>query len=154
MPCIHSLLALNTFKTHYWLFINFLIGHKPKILLCTSDNISNKTISMSHPYTTCSLFDRVNDVDASSSVDPNSSPDVILPIYSNLPNDIPFLQLDVDSIQDDNNSDPTYNPLHKRQYSEQLTDEQKVIHLCHYITQCFNAHFSLIGSLALMTLAM
>jgi hypothetical protein len=98
---------------------------------------------MFHPYTTRSLFNRVDDADASSSVGPNSSPDVILPIYSDLPDDIPFLQLDADSIQDDDNSDPTYNPLHKRQYNERLTDEQKVIHILRYITQRFNARFSL-----------
>jgi hypothetical protein len=90
-----------------------------------------------------SLFDRVDDADASSSIGPNSSPDVILPVYSDLPDDIPFLQLDADSIQDDDNSDPTYNPLHKRQYSERLTDEQKVIHILRYIMQRFNARFSL-----------
>ena len=106
--------------------------------------MSDSTITqMSHPYMTCLLFDRVDDVDASSSVGPNSLLDIILPIYSDFPNDILFLQLEVDSIQDDNENDPTYNPLHRQQYSEQLTNERKVIHILQYITQCFNSWFSL-----------
>jgi hypothetical protein len=96
---LHSHLTLNTVITHYSLHIYIFTQLKPKIWLRMGGNLSNSTITqMSHPYMTRSLFDRVDDVDASSSVGPNSSPDIVLPIYSDLPDDIPFLQLEVDSI--------------------------------------------------------
>ena len=47
---------------------------------------------MSHTYSTRARLD-TDDLDASSSVGPNSSPDVLIPIYSDLPTDIPFLLL-------------------------------------------------------------
>jgi hypothetical protein len=68
---------------------------------------------MSHPYSTRARLDAVDDLDASSSVGPNSSPDVLIPIYSDLPTDIPFLQLDMDSIHDDDERDPSFHPMHK-----------------------------------------
>jgi hypothetical protein len=63
---------------------------------------------MSHPYATHSLFDTVDEADASSSTGPNSSPDFILPVYSDLPDDIPFMQLDTDMLpgDDDETDEP------------------------------------------------
>jgi hypothetical protein len=68
---------------------------------------------MSHPYSTRARLDTVDDLDASSSVGPNPSPDVLIPIYSDLPTDIPFLQLDIDSIRDDDESDASFHPTYK-----------------------------------------
>ena len=59
---------------------------------------------MSHPYSTCGL-DAVNGLDVLSSVGPNSSPDVLIPIYSDLSTNIPFLQLDMDLIHHDDECD-------------------------------------------------
>ena len=88
---------------------------------------------MFHPYSTCTQLDAVNDVEASSSAGPNSSPDVLLPIYSDLPDNIPFLQLNMDTIQDDDENDPSFHPMHKQQYTEHLSDEQKVLDILQYI---------------------
>ena len=46
---------------------------------------------MSHTYSTRARLNTVDDLDASSSVGPNSSLDVLIPIYSDLPTNIPFL---------------------------------------------------------------
>jgi hypothetical protein len=88
-------------------------------------------------------LDAVDDVEASSSVGPNSSPDVLLPIYSDLPDNIPFLQLDTDTIHDDDENDPSFYPTHKRQYAERLSDEQKVLDILQYIQTRFRGRFSL-----------
>ena len=82
---------------------------------------------MSHPYSICARLDAVDDLDASSSVGPNSSPDVLIPLYSDLPTDVPFLQLNMDSIHDDDESNPSFHPIHKQPYAEWLFDEEKVI---------------------------
>src|ERR1700722_3593664 len=97
---------------------------------------------MSHTYSTRARLDTVDDLDASSSVGPNSSPDVLIPIYSDLPTDIPFLQLDMDSIHDDDESDPSFHPVHKRHYAERLSDEQKVIDILQYMQTRFHGRFS------------
>jgi hypothetical protein len=96
---------------------------------------------MSHPYSTRVRLNAVDDLDASSSIGPNSSPDVLIPIYSDLPTDIPFLQLDMDSIHDDDESDPSFH--HKQHYPERLSDEQKVIDIMQYMQTRFHGQFSL-----------
>ena len=60
---------------------------------------------MSHPYSTCARLDAVDGLDVLSSVGPNSSPDVLIPIYSDLSTNIPFLQLDMDLIHHDDECD-------------------------------------------------
>jgi hypothetical protein len=64
-----------------------------------------RQISVSHPYSTGARLDGVDGLDALSSVGPNSSPDVLIPIYSDLSTNIPFLQLDMDLIHHDDEYD-------------------------------------------------
>ena len=98
---------------------------------------------MFHPYSTHTRLDAVDDVEASSSVGPNSSPDVLLPIYSDLPDNIPFLQLNMDTIHNDDENDLSFHPTHKRQYTECLSDEQKVLDILQYIQTQLCGRFSL-----------
>jgi hypothetical protein len=68
---------------------------------------------MSHPHSTCARLDAVDDLDASSSIGPNSSLEVLIPLYSDLLTNFPFLQLAINSIHDNDESDPSFHPMHK-----------------------------------------
>jgi hypothetical protein len=87
---------------------------------------------MSHLYGTRNRLNTFDELEASSSVGPNSSPDVPVPHYSDIPDDVPFLALDVDSIHDNETSDPSYHPAH-RGYSECVPDNAKVIKILQYM---------------------
>ena len=91
---------------------------------------------MSHLYPTQNRLDACDDVEASSSIGPNSSPDVLLPHFSDIPDDVPFLALDADAIQDNETSDPSYCPAHCA-YSERVPDEIKVITILQYMKKEF-----------------
>ena len=59
---------------------------------------------MTHPYSTRIRLDALDDLEASSSIGPDS-PDVLIPHYSDILNNIPFMALDVDSMEDNETSD-------------------------------------------------
>ena len=67
---------------------------------------------MAHLYPTQNHLDACDDVEASGSIGPNSSPDVLLPHCSDILEDVPFLTLDTDAFQDNETSDPSYHPTH------------------------------------------
>jgi hypothetical protein len=91
---------------------------------------------MSHLYPTWNCLDACDNVEASSSIGPNSSPDVLLSHYLDIPDDVPFLALDADAIQDNETSDPSYCPTH-RAYSKRVPDEIKVITILQYMKKEF-----------------
>jgi hypothetical protein len=91
---------------------------------------------MTHPYSTWIRLNALNDLEASSSIGSNSSPDVLIPHYSDIPDNIPFMALDVDLMEDNETSDPSYHPTH-RGYSERVPDYAKVINILQYMKTKF-----------------
>ncbi|KIM86113.1 hypothetical protein PILCRDRAFT_5179 [Piloderma croceum F 1598] len=91
---------------------------------------------MTHPYSTRIRLDALDDLKASSSIGPNSSPDVLIPHYSDIPDNIPFMALDVDSMEDNETSDSSYHPAH-RGYSERVPDYAKVTNILQYMKTQF-----------------
>ena len=81
-------------------------------------------MAMPHLHPTRHWVQAVDKIDTSNSVGPNSSPDVLLPHYEDILDDIPFLHLNTDGILDDEGNDPSYQPAHHN-CSKQMPDEEK-----------------------------
>lgn len=90
---------------------------------------------MAHLYPTQNHLDACDNVEASSSIGPNS-PDVLLPHYSDILEDVPFMTLDTDAFQDNKTSDPSYYPTHCT-YSEHVLDEIKATRILQYMKMEF-----------------
>ena len=100
---------------------------------------------MSHSYSTRHQLNIQDDLLAMSDIEASSSPGPSSPLEPSIPHyqdieDIPFLRLDAETMEDNEADDPTYHDLpstSRRAYSERFTDKEKVIKILQYLKNEF-----------------